>query len=75
MPEENPLVEVGQDSRGNRVYRKGNEAGGDTYYSDDIGGGRVVLDTALDEPEAIVIAMKDAGWLDWLKRELVKHDV
>lgn len=51
------LVEVGRTSRGYTIYRKENGAGGHTYWSDEIGGGVVVWDTSLVDPDSIILAM------------------
>lgn len=53
-----PLVEIGEDSRGNRLYVEPNEVGGRRYWSDEIGGGVVVWDTSLVSPEMLQLALK-----------------
>lgn len=42
---------------GYRLYVKDNPAGGRTYYSDEIGGGVVVWDTALVDESTLLAAM------------------
>lgn len=56
-----PMVEVGRTRRGHTVYRQENGAGGHTYWCDDIGGGRVVWDTCLDDHETLAIALAAEG--------------
>jgi len=55
------IVEVGQTSRGYRIYREPNGAGGHRYWSDAIGGGVVIYDTCLASPEEIKLALKIEG--------------
>lgn len=49
---------VGMTSRGNRLYREPNEAGGHRYWSDAISGGVVIWDTCLASAEELEVAMK-----------------
>jgi hypothetical protein len=51
--------EVGKDSRGNTLFVEDNEVGGKRYWSDEIGGGVVVWDTALVSPEMLRLALAD----------------
>ena len=51
------LEEVAQDSRGNRLYVEPNEVGGHRYWSDDIGDGVMIWDTALGSIEMIELAL------------------
>jgi len=44
---------------GCHLFRKLNEAGGYTYYSDEVGGGVVVWDTALVNIETMLTALAD----------------
>lgn len=48
--------EVGKTPRGYTIFVEDNEAGGHTYYSDEIGGGVMVWDTALIARESIEFA-------------------
>lgn len=52
------LAEVGEDSRGNRLYVELNEVGSRRYWSDEIGGGVVVWDTALVSEEMLRMALQ-----------------
>lgn len=52
------LTEVAQDSRGNTLYRELNGVGGYRYWSDEIGGGVVVWDTALVSVEMLQLAIE-----------------
>ena len=52
------IDEVGQDSRGNTLFVEENEVGGHTYWSDEIGGGVMVWDTALVSLEMLEFAIK-----------------
>ena len=54
----NPLIEVGQTSRGDRIYREANNVGGHRYWSDSIGGGVVIYDTCLASREELELAIK-----------------
>jgi len=54
------MEEVARDSRGNQLYIKPNEAGGNIYWSDEIGGGVMVWDTSLVSPEMLCLALGDA---------------
>jgi hypothetical protein len=56
-----PLIEVGTTPRGYTLYRQENRAGGHTYWCNDIGGGRVVWDTCLDDFAILaqVLALED----------------
>lgn len=62
QPTTGPLVEVGTTPSGYTLYRQENNAGGHTYWCDDIGGGRVVWDTCLDDFAILaqVLALEDA---------------
>lgn len=52
------LVELREDSRGNRLYVEENEVGGHRYWSDEIGGGVVVWDTSLVSREMLLLALE-----------------
>ena len=58
MNEHAEMIEVGETSRGCKLYRQPNNAGGHTYWSDAIGGGVVVWDTCLVSREELELAMK-----------------
>ena len=60
-PETTGLEEVGQTSRGYRLYREPNGAGGHRYWSDSIGGGVVIYDTCLASREELELALKIEG--------------
>ena len=51
------MEEIGQDSRGHRLYRDVSEVGSNRYWSDEIGGGVLVWDTALVSPEMMRLAL------------------
>jgi hypothetical protein len=57
-----PLVEVGMTAGGYTLYCQENPAGGHTYWCNDVGGGRVVWDTCLDDFAILaqVLALEDA---------------
>lgn len=55
------LVEVGETSRGYRIYREPNEAGGHRYWSDAIGGGAVIYDTSIASREELELALRIEG--------------
>jgi len=52
-----PLREIAEDSRGNTLLVQDNEVGGRTYWSDEIGGGVFVWDTALVSAEMLQLAL------------------
>lgn len=52
---------------GCHLFRKLNEVGGYTYYSDAIGGGVVVWDTTLVDMETLITALAD-----FMKRERIE---
>lgn len=52
-----PMVEVGETSRGYKLYRQTNGVGGHTYWSDEIGCGVMVWDTALVGLETLKLAI------------------
>jgi hypothetical protein len=60
------MEEVGQTSRGYRIYREPNGAGGHRYWSDAIGGGVIVWDTCLASREEIETAFR-------IEEEFIKH--
>lgn len=47
--------------RGYMLYRERNEVGGWRYWSDEIGGGVVVLDTSLNSLDTVLIAIGHAA--------------
>jgi len=47
------LTEIGQTPRGYTIFVEDNEVGGKRYWSDEIGGGVMVWDTALATPETL----------------------
>lgn len=51
------MKEIAQDSRGNNLFVVENEAGGNTYWSDEIGGGVMVWDTCLVSAEMLRLAL------------------
>ncbi len=51
------LEQIAEDSRGNHLYVEPNEVGGHRYWSDDIGGGVMIWDTALGSIEMIELAL------------------
>jgi len=51
------MNEIAKDSRGNRLYVEPNKAGGNTYWSDEIGGGVMVWDTTLVSTEMLQLAL------------------
>jgi hypothetical protein len=51
------LTEVRKDSRGNTIFVEENEVGGHRYWSDSIGNGVVIWDTALVSEEELFIAI------------------
>lgn len=53
-----PMIEVGETSRGYTLYRQTNGVGGYTYWSDEIGSGVMVWDTALVGLETLQLAIK-----------------
>jgi len=55
---EGKLREVGRTPRGYTIYVQTNEIGSNRYWSDSIGGGVVVWDTALASEEELLFAMK-----------------
>lgn len=55
------LVEVGETSRGYKLYREPNGVGGHRYWSDSIGGGVVVYDTCLASREELELALRIEG--------------
>ena len=50
---------VAQLPNGCALYRKPNEAGGHTYYSDEVGGGVLVWDTSLVEFSTLLVAIAE----------------
>lgn len=71
-PAQGPLTEVGETSRGYKLYRAPNPVGGNTYWSDEIGGGVVVWDTCLVGEETLRLALSvetgvpaPDGWIPW----------
>lgn len=60
---EGPLIEVCTLASGCRLYRRTNQVGGWTYYSDEIGGGVTVWDTALVGEDVLLAAMADRARL------------
>ena len=52
-----PMIEVDDLPNGCRLYMRHNEAGGRTYYSDEIGGGVFVWDTCLVDLSTLLTAM------------------
>lgn len=69
------LEEVCELPRGYKLYRKPNGAGGYTYLTDDIGGGRGVLDTSLDDIPTLIIALAEEykrRWEQETKPKLMK---
>jgi hypothetical protein len=55
------LIEVGRTSRGYTIYRQENGVGGHIYWSDEVGGGVIVWDTSLINPDSIIFAMLVEG--------------
>ncbi len=53
------LHEIAEDSRGNSLLVESNEVGGNTYWSDEIGGGVMVWDTALVSMEMLELAISE----------------
>ena len=51
------MIEVCELPNGCTLYRQLNEAGGYTYYSDEIGGGVMVWDTCLINQDTILTAI------------------
>ncbi len=51
------MIEVAEDSRGNHLDVEPNWVGGHRYWSDDIGGGVMIWDTALGSIEMIELAL------------------
>ena len=49
---------IKEDSRGNTLFVEKNKAGGNTYWSDEIGGGVIVWDTCLVSPEMLKLALE-----------------
>ena len=56
-----PMIEVGVTSRGSRLYRQQNGAGGHSYWSDSIGGGVIIYDTCLAAREELEMALRIEG--------------
>jgi hypothetical protein len=54
---ENKMEDICDLPNGCHLFRKPNEAGGHTYYSDEIGGGVVVWDTCLVGEETLLTAI------------------
>lgn len=54
---ETAVVQVGETPRGYALFRKPNEAGGHTYWSDEIGGGVMIWDTCLVSAETLRLAL------------------
>lgn len=48
-----PMIEVGKTSRGYTIWKQDNEVGGLRYWSDSIGGGVMIWDTALASIEEL----------------------
>lgn len=53
------MTELCQDAHGNSLYVKDNEAGGRTYYSDEIDVGVQVWDTALVSEDMLRLALRE----------------
>lgn len=51
-------VEVGETSRGYKIYRESNGAGGHRYWSDAIGGGVVIHDSCLASEEEVLLCLE-----------------
>lgn len=51
-------TEVGMTGRGNTIWREPNGVGGHRYWSDAIGGGVCIWDTALVSVEELELAMR-----------------
>lgn len=51
------MEDLGYTPNGAYLYRKPNEAGGYTYYSDEIGGGVIIWDTCLVSEGTLLAAM------------------
>lgn len=60
---EGELQEIAKLPNGCRLYRKKNEAGGHTYFSDEVGGGVVVWDTCLVDQSTLFAAILDQAHL------------
>lgn len=58
---------------GFRLYRKPNEAGGHTYYSDEVGGGVVVWDTCLISEGTLLCAMVEEKRRAYLEYHINKR--
>jgi hypothetical protein len=54
----NDLVEICRDDRGNAIYREPNEVGGHRYWSDSVGGGVLVWDTALVSKDDLLLVIE-----------------
>lgn len=67
------MKEIARDSRGNCLFVVPNQVGGRTYWSDEIGGGVMVWDTALVSEEMVRLALeaerqaqaREGGKVDW----------
>jgi len=55
------LNHIASDSRGNQLYVEDNKVGGHTYWSDEVGGGVMVWDTALVSREMLKLAVEMEG--------------
>lgn len=65
------LVVWGETERGNTIFRERNGVGGHRYWSDEIGGGVIVWDTALVNPETLMTVLVMEGKLRANAREEV----
>lgn len=52
------MAEIAQDSNGYRLYVEPNGVGGHRYWSDEIGGGVIIWDTALGSIEMLELAIE-----------------
>lgn len=57
MTSHTEIEKIGETSRGYYIYRKPNDVGGYTYWSDSVGGGVMIWDTCLVSAEELVFVL------------------
>lgn len=72
-PKKPKMVEVCALPNGCTLYRKPNEAGGYTYWSDEIGGGVIVWDTCLVDQSTLFCALSEEAKrakIEWVRKNV-----
>jgi len=68
------MIDLGCLPNGAHLFRKPNEAGGYTYYTDEVGGGCMVWDTCLVSESTILAAILSEHHRAYLDHLITKRD-